>query len=195
MERRFNEVSCRSEQNKIFGTASVTYDGSEGSQFHLFDNVYERIAPGAFDESLTSKRDVVALYNHDQNQILGRVSNGRLSLRADSKGLHYEIDPTDTSYARDLRANIEAGNVKGSSFAFQAEEVDWLEDGKNDIRFIKKARLFDISPVTDPAYSSSKVGIRSTEERKKIEEEHAKFETQKRKLIVDKYLQKRGNTP
>jgi phage head maturation protease len=40
----------------------------------------ERIAPGAFAESLKRGDEIVCLYNHDQNEILGRTRTGALQI-------------------------------------------------------------------------------------------------------------------
>ena len=65
----------------------------------------EVILPGAFDHILErkyKKMDVVALWNHDANQLLGRTSSGTLRLSSDERGLKYELDPPATTLARDL---------------------------------------------------------------------------------------------
>ena len=61
----------------------------------------ERIAPGAFAESIGKPDDVRALINHDPNLILGRNLSKTLTLREDETGLQVTIDPPKTSYALD----------------------------------------------------------------------------------------------
>lgn len=179
MERRFNETTLAIETRaganpKIKGTASPTYDGSEGTEYKLYDNVYERFVPGAFDNWLKDNPDVVALVNHDPAKVLGRTPN-TLRLATDARGLHYEIDPADTSYGRDLLTLIQRGDIRGSSFAFRAMKTKWtVEEGK-EIRTVTEASLHDVSVVTTPAYGSSTVGLRSADERRAIEEERTKW--------------------
>lgn len=125
----------------------------------------EKIAPGAFDDVLED--DVRALINHDSNHILGRTTSGTLKLSVDETGLRYEIDPPDRSDARDLIVSMERGDVTQSSFAFRVDEDEWEEDDETGavIRTITKfARLYDVSPVTYPAYPDADVGLRSLEE-------------------------------
>lgn len=121
----------------------------------------EQIAPGAFDGVLND--DVRALFNHDPNHILGRTRSGTLRLTVDETGLGYELDPPDTSSGRDLLVSLERGDVSQSSFGFQVDEDDWVEDDEGRvIRTITKfRRLFDVSPVTYPAYPDATVGLRS----------------------------------
>ena len=83
----------------------------------------ERIDPGAFgivQERRGRKKplETRALWNHDANFPLARYP-GTLKLSVDDVGLRYEFPVPDTTYGRDIAANIRAGIVKGSSFAFQ----------------------------------------------------------------------------
>jgi hypothetical protein len=126
----------------------------------------EKIAPGAFKDAIKTS-DARALFNHDPNYVLGRQSNETLRLTEDKKGLYMEVDPPDTQIIRDLvLAPIERGDIREQSFAFIVESDKWegLDDKKKEdpIRTILKvSELFDVSPVTYPAYPDTDVGIRS----------------------------------
>ena len=128
----------------------------------------EKIEPGAFKAAIKIS-DARALFNHDMNYVLGRQSNETLRLTEDEKGLYMEVDPPDTQIIRDLvLAPIERGDVREQSFAFTVESDKWTgldEKNKEDpIRTITKvAELFDVSPVTYPAYPDTAVGVRSLE--------------------------------
>lgn len=128
----------------------------------------EKIAPGAFSAAVTSD-DVRALFNHDPNYVLGRTTNGTLSLKEDKRGLFYdvELNPDDPDAVR-VKAKIQRGDVSGSSFGFIVEEDSWDESemkrGKLPLRTIRKASLFDVSPVTYPAYPQASVSARSMAE-------------------------------
>lgn len=123
----------------------------------------ERIAKGAFDDVLGD--DVRALFNHDASHVLGRTKSGTLTIAQDDTGLAYEVELPDTSSARDLIKVIERGDVDQSSFAFTVEKDNWTEDDDGRIiRTIEKMkRLYDVSPVTYPAYPDATVGVRSME--------------------------------
>lgn len=127
----------------------------------------EQIAPEAFDDAIKTD-DVRALFNHDPNILLGRTESGTLRLKVDKKGLRYEVDLPDTVQAKDVRTLIQRGDVSGSSFGFIVEEDDWdereVKKGKLPLRTIKKASLFDVSPVTYPAYPQTSVSARSKAE-------------------------------
>lgn len=125
----------------------------------------EQIAPGAFADVL--KDDVRALFNHDANQVLGRTTAGTLRIAQDSTGLYYEVDLPDTQAARDLATSIYRGDVSQSSFAFRVasngDSWDENEDGVIVRTITKFARLYDVSPVTYPAYPDATIGMRSME--------------------------------
>jgi len=122
----------------------------------------ERIAPGAFRESIETD-DVRALFNHDENFILGRNKAGTLTMREDEQGLYVEIDPPDTQVARDLVTSIERGDISQMSFGFQTIKDSWEteENAAKDLRTLEKVKLWDVSPVTFPAYQETDVAVRS----------------------------------
>jgi HK97 family phage prohead protease len=93
-------------------------------------------------------------------------------LAVDKKGLRYDVDLPDTAAAKDVRTLIKRGDVSGSSFAFRVEDDKW-DEGKTDkksgtrtlpLRTILRAELFDVSPVTYPAYPTTSVSARSKAE-------------------------------
>lgn len=126
----------------------------------------EVIQPGAFTESI-AQDDVRALFNHDPNLVLGRNVSGTLTLSEDADGLRYDVTPPDTTYARDLMVVVDRGDVSQSSFAFEVPDggdewnYDELKAGKLPLRTITKARLYDVSPVTYPAYTDTTVSARA----------------------------------
>jgi HK97 family phage prohead protease len=128
----------------------------------------EVILPGAFDKILKrSRQDVVALFNHDSNIVLGRASSGTLELSSDEKGLRYVITPPTTR--ADIVELIQRRDVKGSSFAFtvdKAGESFATDDKGGAIRQIREVSgLYDVGPVVTPAYpqTSTQVALRSYE--------------------------------
>lgn len=128
----------------------------------------EKVDAGAFDETL-ARDDVVALWNHDANVVLGRSSAGTLRLAKDERGLAVEIDPPDSSGGRDLVVAVGRGDVKQMSFGFRTLKDSWERVQKDggaveEIRTLLKVRLFDVSPVTFPAYPQTDVAVRSREE-------------------------------
>lgn len=129
----------------------------------------EKLEPGCLDDADTS--NVVALFNHDQSQILGRTG-ANLDLEIDNIGLKFRIKPTNTTLSNDLLENIRSGVINQCSFAFTIPDEDdaeeWRENEETGVyeRFIKKIdRLYDVSVVTTPAYPDTEavVGARGKE--------------------------------
>lgn len=122
----------------------------------------EKIAVGAFDQVLND--DVRALIGHDPDKILGRTKAGNLKLSVDKIGLKYRIKPVGTrSYELDLVESLERKDVDQSSFGFRVDEDKWDEDDEGRITrtILKIRRLYDVSPVTFPAYPQTDVAKRS----------------------------------
>jgi HK97 family phage prohead protease len=123
----------------------------------------ERIAPTAFDKADMS--DVRGLIDHDPSRILGRTTSGTLKVSVDEIGLRYEIDMPNTSYARDLMESMKRGDINQSSFAFRVnydnpEAEEWRFNDQTGVyeRTINEfSGIFDVSPVTYPAYPSTEV--------------------------------------
>lgn len=127
----------------------------------------ERISPGAFADAIQGD-DVRALFNHNPDYVLGRNTAGTLALEEDERGLGYEIVPPDTQVARDLMVSVSRGDVNQSSFGFSVQGPDdeeWdfseTERGLLPLRTIKRAKLYDVSPVTYPAYEETTAEARS----------------------------------
>jgi len=139
----------------------------------------EMLLPGAFTDTLKND-DIRSLRDHTPTYILGRNKAGTLTLTEDERGVYYEVNPPDTSYARDLIVSIERRDVTGGSIIFKVDkdgerwfadnkEVEmmdafmamWDEKKHKIERHVTKARLFDIGPVTFPAYPQTDVKVRS----------------------------------
>lgn len=134
----------------------------------------ERFMPGAFRKFLEraptdprGRADVIAAWNHDESRLLGRTTNGTLELRESDRGLEYVATPPEgTATTNEVLALIRGKYIYGSSFAFTVtdggETFDTDPAGKIT-RTITDAVLYDVSPVTRPAYPSSTLGLRSLE--------------------------------
>ena len=123
----------------------------------------EIVRKGAFAESI-GKDDIRALFNHDPNYVLGRNRAGTLELVEDGVGLRVRITPPNTSWAKDLQASIKRGDISQMSIGFIVEEDKWSTENGMDVREIRKVQLFDVSPVTFPAYTATDVGVRAMQE-------------------------------
>lgn len=130
----------------------------------------EKIAPGAFD-SAVAEDDIRALFNHDPNLVLGRSAPAKgvstAEITSDERGLLVDVPELPaTSYARDLHALLERGDVDQSSFGFRVVSESWDYADPSDpnsevIRTLNEVRLFDVSIVTFPAYLDTVAEARS----------------------------------
>ena len=173
VERRFTPlnggIECRenpeTQSRTVSGYAAVFYrEGVEGTEYEMAADLRERIMPGAFDQAIANRDDTRALFNHNPDNLLARYPSGDLRLSVDEVGLRYEFDAdmNDPDHARVL-AKLDRGDLTGSSFAFVAERAEWIEDKGVDIRMVQSVRLFDVGPVTYPAYDASTAAARNAD--------------------------------
>ena len=117
----------------------------------------ERIEPTAFDEADLS--DVVFRLEH-QGRVYARTSAGTVELWHDEHGLGQRTDLSRTQSAREVFADIEAGNYPKMSFAFTVAEGGDDYDKATHTRTISKiAKVFDVSPVSFPANPGTQLSV------------------------------------
>ena len=125
----------------------------------------ERIRKGAFAESI-EKDDIRSLWNHDSSRVLGRVQAGTMRCWEDDTGVAFSVEPPDTQAGQDALTSIRRGDVSQMSFGFRAlpQGVEWSEDEDGQlIRTITKGTLYEVSPVTFPAYPQTSADVRTIE--------------------------------
>lgn len=177
-EREFRLESAEYDGRTIRGYAAVYNVDSE-----WMGGFYEQISAGAFDNVM--ENDVRAYFNHDENYLLGRVSSGTLRISTDKKGLFYEVDLPNTTYANDLIELMKRGDVNQSSFAFLIEKDRWEQRDGVTYRIIEKvSRLLDVSPVAQPAYPDATSELKRRELENENKEE-AKTDTSSEDASVD----------
>lgn len=149
----------------IVGYGAKYYDGTPATEFKMdmgkWGVIVERILPGAFTRS-AAEDDVVGLFNHDPNEVLGRTSAGTMKLSIDAVGLRYDITPPT---GNKIVESIRRGDVKGSSFSFTVRSQRWTDtqiDGiEVTIRELMDVKLYDVGPVVFPAYAGATTGVRA----------------------------------
>ena len=148
------EIRAKADKLGITGHAAVFNQLSDD-----LGGFKEMIRPGAFASSI-ARDDIRSLWNHDANFVLGRNKNGSLVLSEDDIGLAIDNTFPDTTYARDLAKVIERGDVDQMSFGFRTLREDWRIESGLVVRELIEAELFDVSPVTFPAYPQTDVSSR-----------------------------------
>lgn len=121
----------------------------------------EMFAPNAFTRSLEGSEPIFLLTNHQYDQFpLASTRSGTLRLTQDAIGLSFEAD-LDSANPRsaELASALSRGDVNKMSFSFKPNKGG--EQRQGDLRVVTDARLFEISPVNTPAYSSTDVSMRN----------------------------------
>lgn len=133
----------------------------------------ERFAAGAFDESLATD-DIRVQWQHDPRYVFGRVRAGTATVESRDGALRYEATPPNAQWARDAMESIRRGDVDQNSFAFvvpepRGQNEKWERVDGQYIRTVKKARLIEVGPQTNPAYQDTSVAVRSLGEFQSVE--------------------------
>lgn len=195
MEKRTRtmQINIRSgdEESTVLEGYALKFD-KDSEELGYWSRFTERLDPDCLSQ--TDMSNVVALVNHDSNMPLARTGVN-LDLEVDNIGLKFKFVPTDTSYARDLVANMRAGVINKCSFAFSISDDDtaetWTktEEGKYVRTIHKIDKLYDISIVTTPAYEDTEVvvGKRSREKIEHLLHRKEKEEREKLDLYVQLY--------
>jgi len=175
----------------ISGYAAVFNKDSED-----FGGWVERIAPGAFSNVL-SDSDTVALFNHSINHPLGR-NMVNVTLTQDDVGLFYKIQMPDTNLAYDILELVKGGIINKSSFAFTVGSETFMKGddkaGTPNMRIINTIeKLYDVAPVTYPAYPDTSVASRSFSKFKEQTEAEKNTEEKKEEIRgAIKYMKRSG---
>jgi HK97 family phage prohead protease len=160
IEKRAATVEAAQEESRTISGYAAVFD-SDSEDLGGFT---ERIERGAFAEAIKVS-DVRALFNHDNNMILARTASGTLRIYEDERGLKYEFEAPNTTAGNDVLEMIKRGDISQSSFGFRVEKDSWTKRDGTTYRTIKKVKqLYDVSPVTFPAYPEASVAVRKLEE-------------------------------
>lgn len=155
---------------------------------------YETINPAAITEEVLKRSDVFCLFNHDQDKVLARskYGTGSLQLQLDERGLKYTFLAPNTDIGDSLLEYLRRGDIDSSSFAFtvstdEGSEV-WTtgQDGRQYREIFKISELHDVSPVWNPAYSSTSVSQRTLDKLNQLREMQDEKEKEVQEETVEK---------
>lgn len=154
----------------------------------------ERIEPTAFDGADLS--DVVFRIDHT-GRVYARSSAGTVKVWADEHGLAQRTDLSKTQMAREVFADIEAGNYPKMSFAFVvAEDGDSYDKATHTRTIHRIAKVFDVSPVVFPANPGTELGVATrdyfngvieAEKAERLEREAREKQKQKIRILMEEY--------
>lgn len=163
LSRRSIQTTEQSVNGRTIEGIGIVYN-AESREISDWNGTYrERIAPGAFAETLRAGDDVKLFYNHDPKWPLARTKSGTLSLKSERAGLRFSAELPDTTIGNDVRALMERGDLTGEmSFGFIVEEDSWSKDRTE--RLVKRARLLELSIVVDAAYPQTASALRCAQD-------------------------------
>jgi Escherichia/Staphylococcus phage prohead protease len=129
---------------------------------HPLGGFVEEFDPGAFrdDHGDTGWRNVISLWNHRGDALLGSVAGGTLALKLEPHGITYDVTPPRNGIGGYVLEMVERGDARGASLAFRATKHQWRREGGVNIRRVTQARLGEASVVYAPAYPDATAEIR-----------------------------------
>lgn len=143
----------------------------------------ERIHPEAITDETIKRSDVLAKFNHDDNKVLARSKYGKgsLKLEVNSRGVSYEFESPKTALGDELLEYLNRGDISASSFAFTISKEEgaerWTKQNGIIYRDIYKIdKLYDVSPVFNPAYEATTCSKRFQDVQKLSNEIDAKMD-------------------
>jgi HK97 family phage prohead protease len=136
----------------------------------------EKINPTAF--AGCDMTNVVSLFNHDSNEILSRTTGKQddLTLTIENNQLKYKYQ-IKNECAEKVAENIGLGFITGSSFMFRVKTDSWSSgaDGVDEREILEIEKLYELGPVTFPAYQTTTVAARSKDMSKPTEVKKDKY--------------------
>lgn len=191
MEQRVMRMRDATVRERDGGRYLEGYFAVFGETYQVCAGWVETISPGAFARYLATGQDVKVLWNHDTNVVLGSTANGTASLREDETGLFGSVLINDKDQdAVNAHARVERGDVDGCSFGFEIarQEEWWDDDGVYHTRIMEVDPLYEVSPCTFPAYTSTSISARAAqtlvEAREKLERAQAERRRQWREQML-----------
>lgn len=189
IEYRFDDTS-NPDSRTVEGYGSVFETPSADLGF------IETISRSAITEDTIKNSDVFAMLNHDTDKILARsrYGEGSLELSLDEKGLHYRFEAPKTNLGDELLEHLNRREITSSSFAFTVAEDIWEKrDGQIYRTITKIDRIYDVSPVFEPAYPAAECHHRNLPS--EYEEELKKLEIRMEEKPIEKPIEKPMEDP
>lgn len=141
------------DDHKILETLSLELKAVEddgtvigmGSTFGNVDTYGDRISPKAFNRTLKSGRQVVMLFNHNSDHVIGKWTD----IKKTKDGLSVKGSLNlDTPLGKTVHANLKHGDFSGLSIGFFTMKDSFNDDGT---RTIDELKLMEVSVTPFPA--------------------------------------------
>ena len=167
-----NQITRGAEDSRIVEGVAIVFNSDSQDMGYT-----EVISPNAIDEDTIKRSDIFCYLNHDDTRGVlarSRYGKGSLELSLESDGLHYRFEAPKTQLGDELLSYLSRGEITTSSFAFTiAEGGDrWYRNSDGVLRreINKIDRLYDVSPVFEPAYLATACSKRRLDEINTIDE-------------------------
>ena len=167
-----NQIKRSSEESRLVEGVGVVFN-SESQDMGFI----ETISPTAIDEDTINRSDIFCYLNHDASRGVlarSRYGLGSLVISLSDDGLHYSFEAPKTQLGDELLSYLTRGEITTSSFAFTVADGGdrWYRDNEGVLRreITKIDRLFDLSPVFEPAYLATSCAKRKLDEISAIDE-------------------------
>ena len=159
-EIRNNQLELRiTPESRLVEGYALVFDSPSNDLGGFIEMIDKNALDGVIEVS-----DVLCLLNHNEDRgILARCKFGKgsLVLEVDNIGLKYLFEAPQTDLGNELLEGIKRGDITNSSFAFTVAKDKWekTSDGTYVRTILKIEKLFDVSPVTFPAYNDTTVTL------------------------------------
>lgn len=154
------EIRADGEKLQFVGHAAVFDRTSED-----LGGFVERIQRGAFRKVLDASPDVRFLNLDHGGLPLARTASGTMELSEDPRGLRVYAELAPIQASRDLKVLLQRGDLSQMSFGFSMRDGGtdvWTEEDGQIVRtIISFGGLFDVCPVSFPAYQQTDASMRS----------------------------------
>lgn len=161
-----NQIKRTNEESRLIEGVAIVFNSDSQDMGYI-----ETISPTAIDEDTIKRSDIFCYLNHNQDKGVlarSRYGQGSLNLSIGEDGLHYSFESPKTQLGDELLSYLSRGEITTSSFAFTVADGGdrWYRDENGTLRreITKIDRLFDVSPVFEPAYLATACAKRKLDE-------------------------------
>jgi len=110
--------------------------------------------------------NILSMHNHRSERLLGNTRSGTMRVGVDRIGVWYEVDLPNSPTGQDVYESVKRGDTQGSSFQFdiKSDGDKWsMRDGKAFREVVKFNGVYEMGPVSEPAYPDTSIAARSLE--------------------------------
>lgn len=162
-----NQIKRSAEDSRLVEGVAIVFNSDSQDMGYI-----ERISQNAITQETIDNSDIFAYLNHDSSRGVlarSRYGLGSLTLSLGEDGLHYSFEAPKTQLGDELLSYLSRGEINTSSFAFTLPKDGgdrWYRDENGVLRrdIMKIEKLYDISPVFEPAYLATSVSKRKLDE-------------------------------